>query len=204
MPDNHIVRDDDLMFTIDPTTRVIKNESGVTRLMQYDHNSEIFTFEAPQFIEGHDMSQCTSIQIHYKNIGTGVSASVRGVNYGIYEATPEVTEDQFIIFKWPVSQNATIYAGTLNFQVKFRCMHLDERNNYYDDYIWNSDIYSSIEIAPGIDNSGVIYEEYEDLLNQWKDEIDRDLTEMNETIGDIDEALDGILAIQNSLLEVSE
>ena len=51
MAHSHAIIDDDLYFTIDPSTREIKNESQKVKLMQYDHNSEQFTFELPRFVE---------------------------------------------------------------------------------------------------------------------------------------------------------
>ncbi len=174
MSDNHIVQDSDLYFTIDPVTRTITNKSGKTKLMQYDHNSEMCTFEIPRCIEGHDMSLCDSIQIHYLNTGSGTSASVRGVNVGIYEATDaQTTKDDKLVFTWLISQNATVYAGTLKFQIKFECYSTNE--HYPDGYVWNTDTYSAFEVAAGIDNSNAVFEEYVDLLNQWKAEIDEDL-----------------------------
>lgn len=185
--ENHVIRDDDLHFVIDPDTRVIVNNSSKTKLMQYDHNSETCTFEIPRFVEGHDMSKCTSIQIHYLNTGSGTSSSVREVNAGVYEIRdPQVTDDDKLIFTWLITQNATTYAGTLKFQIRFRCVHLDKSDDYYDEYVWNTDIYSSIEIAPSVDNSGAIYEEYEDVLNQWKMDVDHTLntwkTEIKEEV----------------------
>jgi len=55
----HPVYDTDSHFTINPITREIKNESSTkTRLIQYDHNSERFSFDMPKTVEGHDMTLC--------------------------------------------------------------------------------------------------------------------------------------------------
>ena len=51
----HEVRDTDKHFVIDPTTRAITNNSGKNVLMQGDHNSEIYTFEIPKMVEGHEL-----------------------------------------------------------------------------------------------------------------------------------------------------
>ena len=64
----HSVYDGDTHFKIDPVTRQIENTSGKVILMQNDHNSERFTFEIPRTIDGHDMSQCNAVEVHYINI----------------------------------------------------------------------------------------------------------------------------------------
>ena len=65
----HSVFDSDTHFVIDPITRQLKNEtSKKASVVQFDHNSECFTFELPRIIEGHDMTTCNVVQIHYLNI----------------------------------------------------------------------------------------------------------------------------------------
>ena len=69
MAHTHTVKDTDTLFVIDPITRAVVNaESKKTMLMQYDHNSETFTFEIPRYVEEHDMSLCNRVEIHYNNI----------------------------------------------------------------------------------------------------------------------------------------
>ena len=77
----HPIYDSDKHFLIDTITRDIINESSKITIMQYDHNSERFTFEIPRLVEGHDMSLCNSVRIHFINIGSAKADS----NYGIYE-----------------------------------------------------------------------------------------------------------------------
>ena len=77
----HPVYDTDLHLIIDPSNRSIKNESGKTVLMQNDHNSERFTFEIPRYVDGHDMSLCNVVEVHYNNIDSS-DKSVQ--NAGIY------------------------------------------------------------------------------------------------------------------------
>ena len=55
MPHTHPVVDSDLHFAINPLTREITNNSKKVKLMQYDHASEIFTFEIPRYVDGHDI-----------------------------------------------------------------------------------------------------------------------------------------------------
>ena len=69
MAHKHSVYDSDTHFSINPMTRVLKNESSSKKsVVQYDHNSERFTFEIPRYIEEHDMLLCNVVHIHYINI----------------------------------------------------------------------------------------------------------------------------------------
>lgn len=59
----HEVNDSDNKFIVDGISRAIKNTSASkTTVMQFDHNSEVFTFEIPRYIEGHDMMECNRVE----------------------------------------------------------------------------------------------------------------------------------------------
>ena len=72
MSHNSIIIDTDSRFSIDAVTREIKNLSTTVKnkVIQYDHNSERIGFSMPRYIEGHDMTKCNRVEIHYKNIDT--------------------------------------------------------------------------------------------------------------------------------------
>ena len=163
MPHTHSVADDDLYFVIDPTTREIDNGSKKVKLIQYDHNSEMFTFELSRFVECHDMSLCDSIRVNYINI----NKSTREQKTGTYEARDLVVDDSKITFTWLISRNATQYIGPLNFLIKFMC--IDE--NDFVTYEWHTDIFKYVSVSAGMNNEESIEEEYPDILEQWKNEI---------------------------------
>ena len=163
MPHTHSVVDDDLYFVIDPTTREIDNGSKKVKLIQYDHNSEMLTFELARFVEGHDMSLCDSIRVNYINI----NKSTREQRTGTYEAKDLVVDDSKITFTWLISRNATQYIGPLNFLIKFMCM--DE--NGFVTYEWHTDIFKYVYVSTGMNTEETIEEEYPDILEQWKNEI---------------------------------
>lgn len=173
MSHTHNIIDDDKYFTIDPITRTITNLSGsTTRLMQYDHNSERFTFEMPRYIENHDMSLSDLAEIHYVNSSTGTSASKREMNYGIYkinDMSVDSEDEETVKFTWLISQNATQHAGTLKFQIKFKCY--DETSAEVPNYIWNTDMYNSISIVAGLNSTDAIEEAYPDVLKTLADQI---------------------------------
>ncbi len=163
MAHTHSVIDDDLHFIIDPSTREIGNGSQKVKLMQYDHNSEQFTFEIPRFVEGHDMSLCNSIRVNYINI----NKSNREPHPGVYEVSDIKVEEDNIIFSWLVSRNATQYVGPLNFLIKFICF--DE--NDYITYEWHTDIFKSASVSTGMNNEESIEEVYPDILEKWKTDV---------------------------------
>lgn len=162
----HYVFDSDPHFSIDPITRAITNQSKEkTKLIQYDHNSERFTFEIPRYVEGHDMSLSNRVEIHYINI----SGSSTDKNEDVYICEDKQLNEENgdkVVFSWLISRNATIYAGKLNFLVKFICSEEDKIT-----YAWNTAIFTDITIANGMNNGEPIVEEYSDILQQWYDKL---------------------------------
>lgn len=164
----HSVYDTDAHFKIDAVTRAIRNDSsGKTVLIQGDHNSERFTFEVPRLVDGHDLSLCNVAQIHYINID---SSNKSNTSTGVYESddfqiSPD--SDDVVILSWLISGNATKYAGSLNFLVKFKCV--DDSGKVV--YVWNTAIFTGISVSSGINNGEAIVEEYADVLEQWRQEL---------------------------------
>lgn len=163
MVHGHPVVDTDKHFIIDSITRSVTNaESAKNMLMQNDHNSERFTFEIDKEIEGHDMSLCDKVQIHYNNI----EASSRKENTGVYEVTDlEVStgDPTKLVFTWLVSGNSTKNAGSLNFLIAFMCTE-----DTVVTYKWHSNINTSISITKGMNNGDDVVEEYADILLEWE------------------------------------
>ena len=172
---NHIVIDGDPLFIIDPITREIVNSKTPDKpqkisIMQYDHNSERFTFQMPRWVEGHDMELCEIVEIHYCNTGSDRTTK----NYGVYRVddlkhlsdTPETLQ-----FSWLISEQATRYSGILSFAIKFVCYESDV--DYGDEvkFRWYTGIHNAITINPSMDNGGIIVEDYIDVLGQWEQEL---------------------------------
>ena len=161
----HGVTDTDKHFLIDPVTRTIINESGKLVLIQYDHNSERFTFECPRHVDDHDMSLCNRIEIHYINTGTGNSRTT-----GVYEVRDlQVSPDDnnVVTCSWLISQNATQHVGKLNFVIRFACIAEDGTV----EYAWNTGIYSDITISKSIYNGEEFIQDYVDVLETWKQDL---------------------------------
>lgn len=166
MAHSHSVYDSDPHFSIDPITRVISNaESKKTILMQNDHNSECFSFEINRIVEGHDITLCNKVEIHYTN----ADSTKQAFNPGVYEVTDMIVDPQDetrVIFTWLVSENATQYAGSLSFIVMFSCVE-----NGISVYRWNTAINNSVTIAKGMNNGDAIVEAFPDVLAQWKNDL---------------------------------
>lgn len=164
----HPIADTDVRFVIDPITRNVTNMSKKTVLMQYDHNSERFTFELPRFVEGHDMMLCNRVEIHYIN----VRGKSKEKTSGVYEVrdmqvVPAEDDSELATFTWLVSENATTYAGSLSFLVLFACV--EDGDSVYR---WSTGINTSIIISAGMDNSEAIEEVLiPDILAQWKHDL---------------------------------
>lgn len=162
MSHQHEVRDSDLHFTVDAITREISNNSS--KIMQYDHRSECFTFDIPRYIDNHDMSTCNRVEIHYLNVGGGQDR-----NAGVYvvDDLGVSTDDEDVVFcSWTLTDNATRFAGTLNFILRFVCLTDD-----VVDYAWHTAPYSGISIVAGIHNTEIIVEQYADVLAEWESRI---------------------------------
>lgn len=163
MSHQHEVHDSDLHFTVDAKTREIKNNSGKIKIMQYDHQSECFTFDVPRHIDGHDMSTCNRVEIHYLNVGGNDR------NAGLYvvdDLNVSSDDENVVVCSWLLTDNATRLSGSLSFILRFVCLTDDVVN-----YAWHTAPYSGISIVAGIHNTEVIVEEYADVLAEWESRI---------------------------------
>ena len=168
MAHKHPVYDTDTHFTINPITRALRNEaSSKTRVIQFDHNSERFTFEIPKMVEDHDMSLCNMVQVHYINIDSQTKEQKAGV-YDVDDLQISPENSDVVILSWLISQNATQLVGSLNFLIRFACIADDGTV----DYAWHTAVYGDISVSSGIYNGDVIVEEYADILAQWEARIE--------------------------------
>ena len=162
----HSVTDSNERFVIDPVTREITSSSAKKIVvMQYDHNSERFTFEIPK-VDGHNMAICDKVEIHYINIDA-VEKSLK--SEGVYEVNDiqnAPDNNGVSVFSWLLSRNCTKYAGTLSFLIHFACT-----TDGVEDYAWNTAIFQSITIGNGMNNGAEVLEPFPDILAQWKAQL---------------------------------
>lgn len=163
----HNVNDSDNKFIVDGISRVIKNAStSKTMVMQFDHNSEVFTFEVPRYIEGHDMMLCNRVEVHYLNIDTVTKEEKEGI-YLVDDLTVSTDDETKLTCSWLISQNATGLVGSLNFLLRFICVTDD-----VIDYVWNTAIHSGIYVSKGIYNSDIVAEQYIDTIKAWENRLE--------------------------------
>lgn len=150
MNHSHVLYDSDPHFKIDPISRKITNESSTkTTIIQYDHNSERFTFEMPRYIEGHDMASCNVVEIHYLNVEANTKIVKAGV-YTVDDLQIKPDDENSVVCSWLVPNNATRFVGQLQFLIRFSCAYDDTGKI---DYVWNTAVYTGIAISSGIYNS---------------------------------------------------
>lgn len=165
----HLVTDNDFYFSINAETRSITCLAETPPIIsQLDHNSEYFTFELPRYIEGHDMLQCDVVEVHYINIASDSSISR---NTGIYpikdlQIDSEDETESTLLCSWLISQNATMLVGSLSFALRFACTTRSKV-----DYNWSTSPFSGVTIAPTVDNSNIVIEQYPDIIQQWYNDL---------------------------------
>lgn len=163
----HNVQDADSHFIFNPATRNWTYRPTKKRvLIQGDHNSEVFTFEFPRLIEGHDMSKCDAVQVHYINIDEVTREQSCGV-FEVDDVQALSGDADTLTCSWLISNNATKYRGGLNFLLRFACFR-EDGSLYYD---WHSAIFSGVAVAKGINNGDVIVAEYADILERWRQDL---------------------------------
>ena len=159
----HTVVDSDSHFVIDPDTRRI-SFAGQTEivLIQYDHNSEVFTFEIPRYVDGHDMTLCNRVRVHYNNVDGKTNKAYPDVAE-MTDLRVSETDRSKVVSSWLISRNATQLAGTLNFLIQYMCV--DAEDNVV--YEWHTDIYDGVYVNSGRRNNRQAVARYSDVLEQW-------------------------------------
>lgn len=166
MAHEHEILDHDKHFIIDPVTRKIMPETPEkNKLVQFDHNSERFTFEIPRYVEGHDMSLCDTVQIHYINISSDKVTRNPGVDES-HDIGLLMNNEEKVVFSWLISRNATQLSGSLNFAIRLACV-----TGEIVDYDWHTEIHAGVSVSNGIDNGPVIVQEYADILEEWRQRL---------------------------------
>lgn len=168
MSHTHTVTDMDPHFTIDPITRnIIPNSEERNEIGQYDHNSEVFTFEIPRYVEGHDMSLCNVVEIHYLNYSKN-KGLINGNVYEVNDLKLSSSDSDTLTFSWLISRNATQLEGTLDFTIRFMCTNSDDGSIEYE---WHTKSLSNIDVFKSIVNSQAAVAEYSDVLEEWRQKL---------------------------------
>ena len=175
----HSVYDSDTHFSVNAVTRALKNESSSkTTLVQGDHGCERFTFQIPRMIEGHDMSLCNEVEVHYINIDAKTKEEIRGL-YEVDDMQISPNGDDFVICSWLIDRHATQLVGQLSFLLRFKCV-----TDGIIDYAWHTAPYTGIYVSSGINADETFEEDYCDVIERWKESVLNDLTAEMRVIAD--------------------
>ena len=180
MSHDELIVNCDPCFDINPATRTITCNSGKTCIMQYDHNSERFGFRMPRYVEGHDMSICDRVEVHYINEDKNTKEIVRDT-YIVQDLMVSKDDEEKIEFSWLISQKATKLFGALAFLVRFSCFSEDK-----PEYIWNTSIFSGITISQGLYNTEIVIEENADLIETMRIELKSYIDEQEVSLIDLE------------------
>ena len=162
----HEVPDSDTHFLIDPYTRQIENTNyQKTVLMRGDHNSERFTFELPRYVDGHDMSLCNRVVVHFDNVDLNAEDYYSDVSY-MDDLRINPDKPDTVISSWLIRREATQYVGVLSFSLQYQCVENGEIT-----YEWNTDSYDDIEIRKSKNNGEAAVIQYTNVLEQWRSQI---------------------------------
>ena len=162
----HEVKDAETHFIINATSREISNVDELPALVQHDHNSEVFTFVVPRYVDGHDMATCNKTRVHYINIDSATKERHADV-YEVKDLKVDETDETKVVCTWTISRYATQYAGVLNFVLQYAC-----ENDGVIDYSWNTAIFTGITVKNGINNAEQVVKDYSDVLEAWKKELE--------------------------------
>lgn len=170
MSHNNKIKDTETHFIIDPSSRVISNSSASNNtIVQYDHNSERFTFEMPRYVDGHDMMESTIVRIHYRNAASTNLSKTNGV-YTPDDLAVSDEDENTITFSWLLSSATSQYIGSLHFSIQFLCLDGDTIV-----YAWNTSVYKDVVILESINNSDEVAAEINDALLAIAEELKSEL-----------------------------
>ena len=164
MSNGQIIVDCDLCFEINTKSREIKNMTPDKNvIMQYDHNSERFSFSMNRFVEGHDMSTCDKVKIDFINEDLQKKEQFRDA-YTVEDMHIDEEDEDKVKFSWLLSGKTSKLEGFLAFAIRFICFDESAKVKYS----WGTSIFSGILVAKGLNNEEVIIDENPDILEELK------------------------------------
>ena len=160
-------------LVIDPVSRKISTKYDKIRLVQDDNNSTPVTFEMPRYVRGHDMSRCSTIEVHYDNISTDRKLKHSDV-YVVTDIIVAPEDEETINFSWLVSRGATQIVGNVDFSLHFGC-----NENPDLEYAWHTTTYSGIVVLEGKNNTQSVVEKHPDLVASILEYVDKKISEFD-------------------------
>lgn len=163
--------DDGKYFIINPDNRKVTVPFKYSTIVG-DNNSQILTFSIKRFIDGYDLMNCNDVTIHY----TIISEEDNNILYkDIYQCDDlRISEDDenVVLVSWVIKKGVAKYDGILSFTIKYATIYLDEESRVRESYSLQTRINEKLRIFNRINNSDYIADEYGDLLQQWKEDLE--------------------------------
>lgn len=148
MPHEHPIIDDDARFQVNVDTKaLIDSEPNKRTIVQYDHNSERYTFEIPRYIEGHDMSLCNVVELHFTNIDKVTKEDFDGF-LPMTDLHVNAEDESKVVCSCSIDKIMTQHVGPLHFSIRYAC----EESDGTVVYEYNTRKYTRISIADGMGN----------------------------------------------------
>lgn len=155
MAHTHPVYDTDVRFMIDPYSRGMKDSTPADKtIIRGDHNSEVYTFGIPRFIEGHDMLLCDQVEVRFVNGPADGFLPIVDL-----QECPD--DEELLVFSWKVTKISTQNVAPLAFSIYFACH--DETGE--ETYKWETAPFSRINVKANLGNNETI-----DLLKEQIEE----------------------------------
>lgn len=164
-PDGASVTDTDTNHIEITSSRRFVIPDGFEKTIAYegDVNSQVVTFIAPRYSDGHDLSKCANKRLRWSNLASG--------NEGSSVLTcPEVATDvkELKLF-WAAPAEAFTKAGKLIFSISF--FDFSTTNPSQIAYSWNTAECSELTVGASLETVGPRGKEDEDGYIPAKDEI---------------------------------
>ena len=141
--------------------RVVTVPKELQRIaVQYDHDVETVTFDCPRYWDGLDMSELR-IYVNYMRRDRVVGC------YLAQNVTVDTTDSAIMHFDWTISRNVSQVAGEIKFLV---CIKKGDSEGNEVNH-WNSELNNQMYVSEGLEVGGEIFDDYPDIILQWKDEL---------------------------------
>ena len=141
--------------------RVVTVPKELQRIaVQYDHDVETVTFDCPRYWDGLDMSELR-IYVNYMRRDRVVGC------YLAQNVTVDTTDSAIMHFDWTISRNVSQVAGEIKFLV---CIKKGDSEGNEVNH-WNSELNNQMYVSEGLEVGGEFFDDYPDIILQWKDEL---------------------------------
>lgn len=164
--------DDGRHFIINPDNRKITVPFKYSSVVG-DSNSQIITLAIKRFIDGYDMMNCNDVTIHYAIVSEEDDSILYKDIYQCDDLRISEKDENVVLVSWIIKRNATKYDGILSFTIKYATTYVDEEFRVRESFSLQSRINEKLRVFNRINNSDDIADEYGDLLQQWKEDLEK-------------------------------